>query len=162
MSKFRLWLFVLTLLVPLTGQAQTTVDIDFDRNGVIDQRDFQALIQAFGTNQLRYDLHPDGKVDFQDFLIFVTAFAQRNTAISTEQVFAQNATAQIDFFKLSTLGSRPHDLVVDTQGRVWFTDSGTHQIGRIDPRTETIVAYPLNTPGGQPHSVTLDAQGRVW
>ena len=102
MSLIRLWLFVFALLCATTIQAQTTIDIDFDSNGVIDERDFKALTQAFGTNQLRYDLRPDGKVDFQDLLVFVKAFSQRNTSISVEQVFTQNAVAQIDFFNPSS------------------------------------------------------------
>ena len=61
---------VLTALMPILAYAQSNVDIDFDDNGVVDFRDFLALVQAFGSDQEPYDLHPDGVVDFKDFLIF--------------------------------------------------------------------------------------------
>ena len=52
--------------LPLLGYAQSNVDIDFDDNGVVDLQDLLALTEAFGSNQARYDLHPDGVIDIKD------------------------------------------------------------------------------------------------
>ena len=56
---------VLTALMPILAYAHSNVDIDFDNNGVIDFRDFLALVEAFGSDQEPYDLHPDGVIDLR-------------------------------------------------------------------------------------------------
>jgi virginiamycin B lyase len=58
-------------------------------------------------------------------------------------------------------GARPHGLVVDPQGVVWYTGNGDGSIGRLDPASGQVKSYPV-AGGGGPHTVVLDAQGTLW
>ena len=118
---------MLFVLFPLSGYAQSDVDVDFDDNGVVDLQDLLALTQAFGTNDAKYDLHPDGVVNFKDLIIFASAYNQEDTSESiTEDADEQEASAQVDFFELLTPNSRPNDLAIDPRGYIWFTEMGAN------------------------------------
>jgi virginiamycin B lyase len=55
-------------------------------------------------------------------------------------------------------GARPHGLLVDRAGIVWYTGNGNGTIGRLDPRSATVVEY--RTPsGGDPHTLVIDDEG---
>jgi virginiamycin B lyase len=58
-------------------------------------------------------------------------------------------------------GARPHGLLVDRQGLVWYTGNGNGSIGRLDPRTGEVSEF--KTPGGgDPHTVITDERGTLW
>lgn len=58
-------------------------------------------------------------------------------------------------------GARPHGLVVDRQGLVWYTGNGNGTIGRLDPKTDQVEQFRLPS-GGDPHTIVLDAAGNPW
>ena len=58
-------------------------------------------------------------------------------------------------------GARPHGLVVDRAGIVWYTGNGNGSIGRLDPATGQVREYRLPS-GGDPHTAVLDAGGKLW
>src|SRR5439155_1702701 len=58
-------------------------------------------------------------------------------------------------------GTRPHGLLVDRTGRVWYTGNGNGTIGELDPKTGTVVPHRAPS-GGDPHTLVLDAQGVIW
>src|SRR2546428_1593963 len=58
-------------------------------------------------------------------------------------------------------GARPHGLLVDRPGRVWYTGNGNGTIGELDPRTGTVVEHRAPS-GGDPHTLVLDEQGIIW
>ncbi|MEW5889197.1 MAG: hypothetical protein AB1768_09100 [Pseudomonadota bacterium] len=58
-------------------------------------------------------------------------------------------------------GARPHGLLVDADGMVWYTGNGNGTIGRLGPRTGKVTQYEAPS-GGGPHTLVLDAQGRYW
>jgi virginiamycin B lyase len=39
----------------------------------------------------------------------------------------------------------PHDVVMDRDGMVWYTDFGSQYIGSLDPKTGTVTDYPVPT-----------------
>src|SRR5258708_4167073 len=39
--------------------------------------------------------------------------------------------------------TEPHDVLVDKEGKVWYTDFGEMFIGKFDPRTLKLVEYPI-------------------
>lgn len=160
-SKIPVWLFGVCILIS-TALAQTTPDIDFDGNDVIDFGDFVLLAQAFGTGDAQFDLNGDGAVDLQDFLIFARLYDRAQVTVRHSHVDEDVAVGSVDVFSVRTLGSQPRDIVVDVLGRVWFAETGANQIGRFDPSTETFVEYPLPTPGGQPTRLAVDGRGVVW
>jgi virginiamycin B lyase len=66
-------------------------------------------------------------------------------------------------FKEWTLppGARPHGLLVDRTGTVWYTGNGNGTIGQLDPATGRITEHRAPS-GGDPHTLVTDGQGVIW
>jgi streptogramin lyase len=69
-------------------------------------------------------------------------------------------------YDLARRDARPHDVVVDADGMVWYRDFATDIIGSLDPKTGKVVDYPL--PGvkegyaqGEP-DMEMDKYGYLW
>ena len=58
-------------------------------------------------------------------------------------------------------GARPHGLLVDRTGRVWYTGNGNGTIGELDPQTGKVVEHKAPS-GGDPHTLVLDEEGIIW
>ncbi|MCK7500126.1 MAG: hypothetical protein MZW92_64765 [Comamonadaceae bacterium] len=58
-------------------------------------------------------------------------------------------------------GARPHGLVVDAEGIVWYTGNGNGSIGRLDPKSGKVTEYRAPS-GGDPHTVVMDGKGDLW
>jgi virginiamycin B lyase len=62
--------------------------------------------------------------------------------------------------------SEPHDVLVDKEGKVWYTDFGEMFIGKFDPKTLKLVEYPIKkfkqkAPEGL-LSIEFDREGKIW
>jgi streptogramin lyase len=60
----------------------------------------------------------------------------------------------------------PHDILVDKQGNVWYSDFGEMFIGKFDPKTLKLTEYPIKTfkdkaPTGL-LSIEYDHTGKIW
>ena len=60
----------------------------------------------------------------------------------------------------STVYSRR--IQIDSDGIVWFSQSGAGQIGRFDPKTETFKNFALPGPNASPYAMNLDRNHDVW
>ena len=58
-------------------------------------------------------------------------------------------------------GARPHGLLVDRAGQVWYTGNGNGTIGRLDPRTGRVTEHKAPS-GGDPHTLVIDDRGVIW
>jgi virginiamycin B lyase len=58
-------------------------------------------------------------------------------------------------------GARPHGLLVDKQGIVWYTGNGNGTIGRLDPKTGKVTEFKAPG-GGDPHTLVIDDRGTIW
>lgn len=58
-------------------------------------------------------------------------------------------------------GARPHGLLVDAEGIVWYTGNGNGTIGRLDPKTGKVTEYRAPS-GGDPHTIVIDEKGGIW
>lgn len=56
----------------------------------------------------------------------------------------------------------PHDPALAGDGAIWFTDSWTSCVGRLDPETDRIGGWGTPTAGSDPHGMTEDPDGTVW
>lgn len=62
--------------------------------------------------------------------------------------------------------TEPHDVLVDKEGMVWYTDFGNMFIGKFDPKTLKLVEYPIKkfkqkAPEGL-LSIDFDRDGKIW
>jgi virginiamycin B lyase len=58
-------------------------------------------------------------------------------------------------------GTHPHGLLVDKQGKVWYTGNGNGTLGELDPATGKTIQYKTRW-GGSPHTLVLDDAGTIW
>jgi virginiamycin B lyase len=58
-------------------------------------------------------------------------------------------------------GARPHGLVVDSSGIVWYTGNGNGTIGQLDPKTGKVAEHKVPS-GGDPHTLVIDDKGVIW
>ena len=75
---------------------------------------------------------------------------------------AQRSEITVTEWVIPTPNSAPHDIVVDSDGIVWFTEINANNIGRFNPATEEFREYPIPTPSSRPHGLVVDDQGFVW
>lgn len=67
----------------------------------------------------------------------------------------------VDRIDVPAEGSEPHDLVVDQEGQVWFTDSAA--LWRYTPTTREMI--PIRdglVAGARPSGIAIDQAGTVW
>jgi streptogramin lyase len=62
--------------------------------------------------------------------------------------------------------TEPHDILVDKDGNVWYSDFGEMFIGKFDPRTLKLTEYPIkqfkpDAPTGL-LSIEFDTTGKIW
>lgn len=62
--------------------------------------------------------------------------------------------------------TEPHDVLVDKDGNVWYTDFGEMFIGKFDPKMLKVTEYPIkkfkeNAPVGL-LSIEFDRAGKIW
>ena len=62
--------------IPYLMEVRPRLFADFDRNGIVDLKDFFLLADSFGTDEPLYDLDTDGIVGMGDFFIFADHFGQ--------------------------------------------------------------------------------------
>src|SRR5262245_23087835 len=60
----------------------------------------------------------------------------------------------------------PHDVVVDADGKAWYTDFGAQLVGELDPKTGKVTDYTIPTyrpeqPKGS-LDIELDPEGNLW
>ena len=58
-------------------------------------------------------------------------------------------------------GARPHDVAPAADGTVWYTAQGQGALGRLEPRSGSIVHIPLGS-GSAPHGVIMGPDDAPW
>ena len=59
--------------------------------------------------------------------------------------------------------SGPHGLTADAAGNIWFTANSAAYIGKLDPKSGAISAYPMpDTRARDPHTPIFDHKGVLW
>ena len=69
-------------------------------------------------------------------------------------------------YDLPRFDAEPHDVIVDSDGKLWYSDFGQLYIGKLDPKTAKVVEYPYPElkPGFPTGALDLefDQQGNLW
>jgi virginiamycin B lyase len=78
----------------------------------------------------------------------------------------RSTRAIITEYDLGRPTTEPHDVLVDAQGAVWYSDFGDLFISKFDPKTLKLTEYPLqkfkaDAPVGN-LSLLLDKRGTLW
>ena len=78
----------------------------------------------------------------------------------------KDTQAIITEYDLPRATIEPHDVVVDPQGIVWYSNFGEQTIGRLDPKTAAATEYPIpvlkpNFPTGN-LGLQFDPEGNLW
>jgi virginiamycin B lyase len=78
-----------------------------------------------------------------------------------------NAThVVITEYDLPRSGTMPHDVVMDADGMLWYSDFGQQYLGKLDPQTTKVTEYPVpllkpNFPTGM-LDLEIDKNGDIW
>jgi virginiamycin B lyase len=77
------------------------------------------------------------------------------------------AKAQYVEFLLPLDDKRPkrwvQEVHIDFDGNVWYTERTLpNAVGRLDPRTGTVIEWELPDPDADPHGMTIDSEGYVY
>jgi streptogramin lyase len=69
-------------------------------------------------------------------------------------------------YDVGRVTTEPHDILVDKDGNVWYSDFGEMDIGKFDPKTLKLTEYPIkkfkpNAPTGL-LSIEFDKTGKIW
>ncbi|HSG46376.1 MAG TPA: hypothetical protein VLA43_01055 [Longimicrobiales bacterium] len=74
-----------------------------------------------------------------------------------------------EFRRYDTGGVRPHNLIIDDQGMVWYAGNAASQgaearhIGRLDPATGEIEKFWMpDDRARDPHTLVFDSRGDIW
>lgn len=70
--------------------------------------------------------------------------------------------ARILHYEIPWEGAFPSDVVVDEEGRLWFTDRLTHAVGMFDLDTERFDRYPTPTVHSAPYGLIRAPDGTLW
>jgi virginiamycin B lyase len=78
----------------------------------------------------------------------------------------RSTTAIVTEYDMGRRTTEPHDILVDKDGAVWYTDFGEMFIGKFDPKTLKLTEYPIkkfkpNAPEGL-LSIEFDTTGKIW
>jgi virginiamycin B lyase len=76
--------------------------------------------------------------------------------------FAVSALAneRVSYFPVKQ-GSRPHDVAVAADGKVWYSGQGNGTLGLLDPKTGQDTSISIGT-GSSPHGVIVGPDGSPW
>jgi streptogramin lyase len=78
----------------------------------------------------------------------------------------RDTRAIVTEYDLGRVTTEPHDILVDKEGSVWYTDFGEMFIGKFDPKTLKLTEYPIKkfkekAPTGL-LSIEFDHTGKIW
>src|SRR6478735_4322108 len=78
----------------------------------------------------------------------------------------RDTRAIVTQYDLGRPTTEPHDILLDKEGNVWYTDFGEMFIGKFDPKTLKLTEYPIKrfkdkAPTGL-LSIEFDHTGKIW
>src|SRR5436853_7602023 len=82
----------------------------------------------------------------------------RPKGVSTKVIYTE--------YDLPRQEAQPHDVIVDADGKAWYSDFGNQFVGELDPKTGKATEYPIpvlraEQPKGS-LDIEFDSSGNVW
>ncbi len=149
-----------------------------------DADDFMGVLERMASYaNMSFPLHPQTRVSAPDLVRRFGAgtddlaryLASINLSSSRDLPFALKTLPRptgpstrviITEYDLPRKTIEPHDVIVDADGIVWFSNFGEQFLGRLDPKTATFTEYPvpLSRPGFPTGMLDLetDLEGNLW
>jgi len=102
-------------------------------------------------------------------------FAENAKGASNVASFTPTTGGPISIYEHRVLSAargtvRPHKIVADPAGRIWYTEGFSGAIGLFNPATNNSTDYKVNTPCppgkrdacSHPSGIAVDAKGNIW
>lgn len=74
-------------------------------------------------------------------------------------------TGEFKDFMMPDPKADPHGLTVDRNGHVFWAETAGFHLGRLDPKTGSMIRYPMDSTGrakGRGHTPVVDSKDNVW
>ena len=86
-----------------------------------------------------------------------------NPAASPRVERSSHAEVEIVLHRIPTPGSKPYIAADGPDRHLWFCESGTSKIGRLDPESGyAFKEFDLPTPNATPIGIVVGADGDLW
>ena len=69
---------------------------------------------------------------------------------------------EIPLPRTGNASTNPIGIAIDTQGMIWYTQFRTSNIGRFDPRTNSVEQFSTGLVTGASYGIVSDKQGNIW
>jgi virginiamycin B lyase len=102
---------------------------------------------------------PHGIVFGRDRALYI---ALTGTNIGGNAIARLDVDGSVRVFPLPFGAGAPWGIALGPEGKIWFTEVGSGNVGRLDPGTGTISEFPLPTPNSQPQGIVLGGDGALW
>src|SRR3954451_11039061 len=85
-----------------------------------------------------------------------------NPAASPRVERSSHAEVEIVLHPIPSADSKPYIIVFGPDRQLWFCESGTSKIGRLDPDTGGFTEFDLPTPDAKPIGIIGGPDGALW
>src|SRR4051794_15911188 len=125
--------------------------------------------QPFVRRDARADISPERLRPRADYLasINLSQGSQWSYELKTlPRLKGRSTRVVITEYDLPRPTAMPHDVILDPDGKAWYTDFGHQAIGKLDPASGKVTEYPVPTlkPGFPPGllDIEIDKRGDLW
>lgn len=84
------------------------------------------------------------------------------TETAVDRVGVLNANAKLTDYQLPSANAAPLMITYGVDGKIWFTESGLPQVGRIATSNADITEFNLGNPMARPWGITSGPDGAMW
>src|SRR6476620_5115854 len=87
---------------------------------------------------------------------------RRGARVTAE--FARNVSPEVEIVlhPIPTPDAKPYIITVGPDGLLWFCESGTAKIGRLDQDSGAFTEFPTPTPNSRPIGIIAGPDGNLW
>ncbi len=155
---------------PETSAAWTNYTVGAPASLIVDKNDVIWFVMQMGNSVARFD---PVKEEFTEFMIptknslpYDLAADSRGRIWFVEKNMGTIGWLDVEKEKMFEVklpeGSSITGIAVDSNDKVWISETYGNYIGRYDPDTKKFKKFPITTELAQPGQLRFDSQGRLW